>query len=106
MSVALKLYVSKRGGTEFVSALVQMGGGRYHEHLADGSLSSIMRKAYWKNSKPAWRYMRLMEVVAPGSGGGGMVQKVAEAQYRKINELSRSEHSRHLTVFGKSPRML
>lgn len=39
-----------------------------------------MQKAYWKNPKTAWRYMRLMEVVAPGSSGEGMVNGVTETQ--------------------------
>ena len=33
-------------------------GGAISRALAGDSLESIMQKAYWKNPKTAWRYMR------------------------------------------------
>lgn len=62
-----------------------------------------MQKAYWKNPEIAWKYMKLMEVVAPGSGGEGTVHGVTKEQYRELNEFSLSEQSRHLAAFGKAP---
>ena len=35
--------------------------------------------------------MRLLEVVAPGSGGEGMVTGASEAQYREFNEVPLSD---------------
>ena len=105
MSQALKLYAKGAGEKQDFSLHSFRSGGAVSRALAGDFLSSIMQKAYWKNPKTAWRYMRLMEVVAPGSGAEGMVQGVTEAQYRELNEFSLSEQSRHLAAFGKSPML-
>lgn len=105
MSSALKVYAKQAGSKQEFSLHSFRSGGAVSRALAGDSLSSIMHKAYWKNPKTAWRYMRLMEVVAPGSGGEGMVQGVTEEQYRELNEFSLSEQSRHLAAFGKSPML-
>lgn len=105
MSLALKSYAKQAGEQQEFSLHSFRSGGAISRALAGDSLSSIMQKAYWKNPKTAWRYMRLMEVVAPGSGAEGMVQGVTEAQYRELNEFSLSEHSRHLSAFGKAPML-
>ena len=59
--------------------------------------------SYWKNPKTSWRYMRLMEVVAPGSGGSGMVEGITEDQYRQLNEFPLSEQTRSLAAFSGRP---
>lgn len=105
MFVALKSYAKRAGEKQEFSLHSFRSGGAVSRALAGDSLSSIMHKAYWKNPKTAWRYMRLMEVVAPGSGGEGMVRGVTEAQYRELNELSLSEHTRHMAAFGRSPML-
>ena len=78
-------------------------GGAISRALAGESLSTIMQRAYWKNPKTAWRYMRLMEVVAPGAGSEGMVEGITEDQYRELNEFPLSEQSRSLAAFGNKP---
>ena len=47
--------------------------------------------------------MRLMEVVAPGSGGSGMVEGITEDQYRQLNEFPLSEQTRSLAAFSGRP---
>ena len=103
MSAALKRYAKEAGHTQEFSLHSFRSGGAISRALAGDSLSSIMEKAYWKNPKTAWRYMRLMQVVAPGSGCEGLVPGVTEEQYRELNEFSLSEQSRSLAAFGNSP---
>ena len=45
-------------------------------------------------------YVRLLEAVAPGSGGEGMVTGVSETQYREFNELPLSDQSKSWAAFG------
>jgi len=78
-------------------------GGAISRALAGDSLESIMHNAYWKNPKTAWRYMRLLDVVAPGYGGEGLVEGVSEAEFREWNEFPLSEQSRSFAAFGKKP---
>ena len=47
--------------------------------------------------------MRLMEVVAPGSEGSGMVEGITEDQYRQLNEFPLSEQSNSLAAFSGRP---
>lgn len=67
------------GNPGVFSALFQIRGA--HTGFSRGFTVLDCAKAYWKNPKTAWRYMRLMEVVAPGSEGASMVQGVTEDQY-------------------------
>ena len=105
MSQELKKYAKQAGERQDFSLHSFRSGGAIVRALAGDSLESIMQKAYWKDPKTAWRYMRLMEVVSPGSGGEGMVPGVTEEQYRELNEFSLSEQSRNLAAFGKSPML-
>ena len=66
MSTALKKYAQAAGETQVFSLHSFRSGGALTRALAGDSLSTVMQRAYWKNPKTAWRYMRLMEVVAPG----------------------------------------
>lgn len=74
---------------------------------AEESLATIrmqMRHTV-KNPKTAWRYMRLLEVVVPGSAGEGMVTAGSEAQYayRDFNELPLSDQTTSWETFGNQP---
>ena len=53
-----------------------------------------------KIPKTMWRCVRLLEVVAPGSGGEGMATGVSETQYREFNELPLSDQSKSWAAFG------
>ena len=103
MSEALKRYAAAVGETQGFSLHSFRSGGAVSRALAGDSLSTIMQKAYWKSPKTAWRYMRLMEVVAPGSEGTAMVEGVSEEQYRQLNEFGLSEQSRSLSAFSNKP---
>ena len=103
MSAALKKYAQAAGETQELSLHSFRSGGALTRALEGDSLSTIMQRAYWKNPKTAWRYMRLMEVVAPGSEGSGMVAGITEDQYRQLNEFPLSEQTRSLAAFSGRP---
>lgn len=103
MSATLKVYAKEAGETQDFSLHSFRSGGAIVRALAGDSLSTIMQRAYWKNLKTAWRYMRLMEVIAQGSEGTGMVEGVTEEQYRQLNEFSLSEQSRSLAALSGKP---
>lgn len=66
-------------------------GGAVSRALAGDSLSTIMQRAYWKSPKTAWRYMRLMEVIAPGLEGTDKIEGVTEhlhSTFRRTHELA------------------
>ena len=94
MSLNLKQYVLEAGEHIDFSMHSFRSGGAVSRALAGDSLSSIMQRAFWKNPSTAWRYMRLMEVVSPGSDGNSMVEGVTENQYREINEFTLKEQSK------------
>ena len=62
-----------------------------------------MERAFWKRPSTAWRYMRIMEVVSPGTVGNAVVKGVSAEQYRQINDFSLSEHSKSESAFGTEP---
>lgn len=103
MTATLKKYAKEIGEVQAFSMHSFRSGGAVSRALAGESLATIMQKAYWKNPKTAWRYMRLLEVVAPGSGGEGMVKGVSEAQYREFNEFPLSDQSKSWAAFGNQP---
>ena len=77
--------------------------GAISQALAGEDLTTIMQRAFWKRPSTAWRYMRLMQVVAPGSEAHSMVAGVSEKQFRYINEFPLSEQSKSWSAFGKEP---
>ena len=103
MSAALKTYAQAAGETQEFSLHSFQSGGALTRALAGDSLSTVLQRAYWKNPKTAWRYIRLMEVVAPGSEGSGMVAGNTEDQYRQLNEFPLSEQTRSLAAFSGRP---
>ena len=103
MTAILKKYAKDRGEVQAFSMHFFSSGGAVSRALAGESLATMMQKAYWKNPKTAWRYMRLLEVVAPGSGGEGMVTGVSEAQYREFNGFPLSDQSKPWAAFGNQP---
>ena len=103
MSSALKQYAIAAEETQEFSLHSFRSGGAVSRALAGDSLSTIMQRAYWKSPKTAWRYMRLMEVIAPGSEGASKIAGVTEDQYRQLNEFGLSEQSRHWAAFSKKP---
>ena len=64
------------------------------DHYAEGIL---------KNPKTTWRYVRLLDVLAPGSGGEGMVTGISETQYREFNQFPRNDQSKSWAAFGNQP---
>ena len=73
--------------------------------LAGYTLASIMQRAFWKRPSTAWRYMRLMQVVAPGSKSQEMTKGISEEQFRHINEFPLSGQSKPWAAFGKDLRL-
>ena len=50
-------------------ALPQESGGAPIRDLAGEDLPTVVQRAFWKKLGTAWRYLRLMEVLIPGSVG-------------------------------------
>ena len=100
MTAILKKYAQERGEVQAFSMHSFRSGGAGSRTSAGESLATIMQKACRKNLKLVWRYIRLLEIVAPGSGGEGMVTGLSEAQYREFNEFPLSDHSRSWAAFG------
>lgn len=67
--------------------------------LAGEDLKTIMQKVFRKRPSTAWRYMRLIEVVA-GNSGNSVNARVSGVQYREINAFPLQEHSRARAAFG------
>ena len=105
MTTALKLYTKAVGIDQEFTVHSFRAGGAITQALDGQSLSSIMQRAYWKDPKTAWRYMRLMQVVAPGSGVEGMIDGVTEEQFRELNEFPLSEQSRNWAAFADTPML-
>ena len=103
MSAALKKYAQAAGETQEFSLHSFRSGGALTRALAGDALSTVMQRAYWKNPKTALRYMRLMEVVALGSEGSGMVAGITEDQYRQLNEFPLSEQTRSIRSVQRPP---
>ena len=76
-------------------------GGAISQALAGETLASIMQRAFWKRPSTAWRYMRLMQVVAPGSESQEMTKGISEEQFRDINDFPQNEQSKPWAAFGK-----
>ena len=70
---------------------------------AGEDLPTVLQRAFWKKPSTAWIYLRLMEVLIPGSVGNSMVTGVSPEQYREINEFKLSEQSKHWVTFGNAP---
>ena len=103
MSIKFKEYARAGGETQDFSLHSFRSGGAISRALAGDSSSTIMQRAYWKSPKTAWRYMRLMFVVAPGSEGTGTVGGVTSAQFATFNEFPLSEQSRSWAAFSGRP---
>ena len=55
-------------------------GGLFTRALAGEDLLTIMQRAFWKKPSTAWRYLRLVEVLNPGSVGNSMATGVSPEQ--------------------------
>ena len=71
--------------------------------LAGEDLPTVMQRAFWKKPSTAWRYLRLMKVLNPGSVGNSMVTGVPAKQYGEMNEFRIFEQSRYWAAFGNTP---
>ena len=68
--------------------------GVFRDHYAEGIL---------KNPKTTWRYVRLLDVLAPGSGGEGMITGMSETPYREFNQFPLSDQSKSWAALGNQP---
>ena len=78
-------------------------GGPLTRALAGEDLPTVMQRAFWKKPSTTWRYLRLEEVLNPGSVGNSMVTGVSPEQYGEIDEFGLFEQSRHGEAFGNAP---
>ena len=103
MTKALKVHACNAGErTAFIMHSFRSGGALTRA-LAGEDLPTVMQRAFRKKPSTAWRYLRLMEVLIPGSEGNSMVTGVSPEQYKEINEIGLSEQSRRWAAFGNAP---
>ena len=105
MTRSLKTYAIAAGERGEFSMHSFRSGGAISQALAGDDITSIMQRAFWKRPNTAWRYMRSMQVVAPGSEAQSMVKGITEEQFRYINEFPLSEQSRSWSAFGNEPML-
>ena len=101
MTNGLKLYAAAAGMRQDFSMHSFRSGGAIFQALAGETLASIIQRAFWKRPSTAWRYLRLMQVVAPASESQEMIRGISEEQFRHINGFPLSEQSKSWAVFGK-----
>ena len=65
-------------------------------------MPTVIQSAFCKKPSTARRYLRLMEVLIPGSVETSIVTGLSPEQYREINEFRLSEQSRHWAAFGNA----
>ena len=68
-------------------------GGVIAQALAGEDLTSIPTQALLRYPSTFWRYMCLMQVVAPEMNVYSMVKRVSEYEFRRVNDLPLSELS-------------
>ena len=78
-------------------------GGALVRAITGEDLPTVMQRTFWKKTSTAWRYLRLMEVLIPGSVESSMVTGVSPEQDKEINEFELSEQSKHWVAFGNAP---
>ena len=99
---ALKVHARNAGERTAFTMHSFRSGGALTRALTGEDLPLVIQRAFWKKPSTAWRYLRLMEVLIPGSVGNSMVAGVSP-EYREINEFGLSEQSRHWAAFGNAP---
>ena len=80
-------------------------GGGVSRALAGDSTSTMMQRTVKENPPTASRYMRLMEVVFPGTEGYVRVEGISDNQYREFTEFPLSELSRSWAAFANNPML-
>ena len=103
MTKALKVHSRNAGERTAFTMPSFRSGGALTRALAGEDLPTVMQRAFCKKPSTAWRYLRLMEVLIPGSVGNSIVTGVFPEQYREINEFGLSGQSRHWAAFGNAP---
>ena len=103
MTKALKVHARDAGEHTAFTMHSFRSGEELTRALAGEDLPTVMQRAFWKKPSTAWRYLRLMEVMIPGSVGNSMATGVSPEQHREINEFGLSEQSRHWAAFGNAP---
>lgn len=101
-------FEENRGGrgrnTEVLASIFSVRGGA--DKGSGGGLAVYNHeKAYWKYPEPARRYMRLLEVVTPGSEGATDTGGITKDQYRQLNEFPLSKQSWSWAAFSGKPML-
>ena len=99
MTKALKVHARNARERNAFTMHSFKSGGALTRDLAGEDLPTVMQRAFWKKLSTAWRYLRLREVLIPGSVGKSMVAGVSPEQYREItssdslNKVGTGQHS-------------
>ena len=85
MTKVLKVHTRHAGErTAFTTHSPFSSEGPLTRALAGEDLPTVMQRAFWKKPSTAWRYLRLMEVLNPGSVGNS-ITGVSPKQYEEIH---------------------
>ena len=102
MTAALKLYTVAAGRRRKIQGFLPLRGS--HRTGAGRKRLDLDRtRSFLKQPSTAWRYMRLMQVVAPGTDVSSIVKGIPENEFRRLNEFLLSASSRSLAAFGTEP---
>ena len=69
MTKALKVHARNTGERTAFTMHSFRSGRALTRALTGEDLPTVMQRAFWKKPSTAWRYLRLMEVLIPGSVG-------------------------------------
>ena len=103
MTKVLKVHARNAGKRTAITMHSFRSGGPLTRVLAGEDLPTVMQRAFWKKPRMAWRHVRLIEVLTPGSVGNSMVTGKSPEQYGDINEFGLFQQSRHGAAFGNAP---
>ena len=83
MTKTLKVHARNGGEHTAFTMHYFKSGGALTRDLAGEDLPTVMQRAFWKKLIAAWRYLRLMEVLIPGSVGNSMATGVSQNSTEK-----------------------
>ena len=100
MTKVLKVHAPNAGERTAFTMHSFRSEGLLTRALAGEDLPTVMQRAFRKKPNTAWRYLRLMEVLNPGSVGNSMVNGVSPKQYGEMNEFRLFEQNIYGAAFG------
>ena len=82
----MKKYAKEIGEVQAFSMLSFRSRGAMSRAFSRCVVGDHYAQDILENPNTSWRYVRLLDVLAPGSGGEGMVSGISETQYPDFNQ--------------------